>query len=86
MNIMREAGKNKDETQGFSVYFYCNQLDELEVYVYGASNSTGEVMLANGKVSGCGFTADPYDPYTVRIRIEKGTTSYRLYVNSLQQL
>ncbi len=84
MNIMREAGKNKDETQGFSVYFYCNQLDELEVYVYGASNSTGEVMLANGKVSGCGFTADPYDPYTVRIRIEKGTTSYRLYVNSLQ--
>ena len=84
MNIMREAGKNKDETQGFSIYFYCNHLNELEVNIYGASTSAGEVLLASGKIGDANFTAENYVPYTVRIRIEKSTTSYRVYVNSLQ--
>lgn len=84
MNIVNEKGKNKDEAQGFSLYFYCNHLNELEVMVYGAANSSGEVMLAQGKVADCGFTADPYVPYTVRVRITVDTNCYRIWVNSLQ--
>ena len=31
MNILNAAGKNKDEAQGFSVYFFLNQMDQIEV-------------------------------------------------------
>ena len=84
MNILAEKGMNKDQAQGFSLYFYCNQLDQLEVMIYGAANSSGEVLLAQGVVDGCGFMADPYVPYTVRVRITMESNCYRIWVNSLQ--
>lgn len=84
MNVLAQQGKNKNEAQGFSIYFYCNVLNELEIIVYGAATQAGEVQLASGKITDCGFMNEPYEPYTVRVRITKDTNCYRLWVNSLQ--
>lgn len=84
LNVLNEKGKNKNEAQGFSIYFFTNVLNELEVIIYGAATQAGEVQLASGKIGNCGFTNDPYVPYTVRVRINKDTNCYRIWINSLQ--
>lgn len=83
MNILNAAGKNKDEAQGFSVYFFLNQMDQIEVNVYAPNRDGNAVMLAQGVIEGVPVTAEPYQPITVRVRVEKKASNYTLWVNSL---
>lgn len=77
MNILNAAGKNKDEAQGFSVYFFLNQMDQIEVNVYAPNRDGNAVMLAQGVIEGVPVTAEPYQPITVRVRVEKKRATIR---------
>lgn len=81
LHIMREPEKVKDHSMGFSVYFKPNHVNQLEISVYGPD---GNSPLASGNLENCGFTAQPYAPFTVRVRIEVASNCYRLYINNLQ--
>lgn len=81
LNILNEVGKNKDEAQGFSVYFYLNHMNQIEVMVYGASRD--DSPLGQGIIDNVPVTADPYEPITVRVRVEKKASAYSLWINSL---
>ena len=90
MNIMRSAATYKDQAQGFSIYFSPNNVNELEVLIYGAQNSgasAGENLLAQGKVENMQFVVEEgetYVPQTIRVRIEMDQTCYNIWINSLQ--
>lgn len=84
MNILNEPGKTKDEAQGFSLLFFLNQLDQIEVSAYGPNYNGDVVLLAQGVLNGVPVTAEPYEPISVRVRVEKDVNNYRVWINSLQ--
>jgi hypothetical protein len=86
VNIMREKGKIKDATQGFSIYLKPNVLNEIEVMIYGAKLED-EQLLAQGKLPAVDFTAEDYQPFDVRITVEKlgaPLNCYKVWINNLE--
>lgn len=86
LNFMREYGKIKDQSQGFSIYLNPNILGELEVNIYGADRDGANILLAQGKISNLDFE-DPNNPYEIRIRINKISSPlncYQIWINSLK--
>lgn len=86
VNFMRDYGKIKDQSQGFSIYLNPNVLGELEVLIYGPDRDGQLIQLAQGKINGNNFT-DPLNPYTIRIRISKEEAplnAYQIWINSLK--
>ena len=86
VNFMRDYGTIKDQSQGFSIYINPNNINQLEVTIYGADREGTNIMLAQGTLDNCIFT-DPNTPYQIRIRISKQSSPlncYQVWVNSLK--
>lgn len=86
LNFMRDYGKIKDQSQGFSIYLNPNVIDELEVRIYGPDREGQNILLAQGKISNQVFD-DETKPYQIRIRITKEAAPlncYQIWVNSLK--